>query len=243
MRKRLTYILKPFSKISIVSLLILASSCSNKEKEFKDVFGQKYIDAENYIDNNKWIKDSLARYGVDPNLAISIVFPELIRYSAIKDMIETHSLEVLYTQYGSEYADFSVGRFQMKPSFVNRLENDWNLLLNNLPLKCIIKPFNPIDNPEVRKQRIIRLNDEKWQVKYLSMFLEIIQHKYKMDWNNPEHIVSFLASAYNSGYWNDSVTIERMGKRNFFYTGLIRHNEVYNYSEISKYYYKKKCRK
>jgi len=243
MKKILTYILKPFSKINIVLLLILASSCSDKGKEFKAVFGQKYIDAENYIDNNNWIKDTLARYGVDPDLAISVIFPELIRYSAMKDLVETHSLEVLYTQYGSKYADFSIGRFQMKPSFAIHLENDWNLLPLNLPLKGIIKPFNISDDPKARMQRIMRLKDEKWQVRYLAIFFTIFNAKYKMSLNCPEQELSFIASAYNSGYWHDSTTIERMRKLNYFYTGLIKGNEVYNYSEISEYYYKKKCRK
>ena len=239
MKKKLTYTQKLFSEFCAIMFLLIASSCINRGRDFKDIFGQKYLEAEEYLDNNKWIKDSIAKCGVDPHLAISVVFPELIRYSAVKDLVETRGLEVLYTQYGSEYADFSIGRFQMKPSFANRLENDWNLLLNNLPLNCNIKPFELSDNPEARIQRLMRLKDEKWQVKYLAMFLKIINLKHKIDLNN----ISFLASAYNSGYWNDSIAIIEKGKRNFFYTGLIKSNEVYNYSEISEYYYKKNCRK
>jgi len=243
MKKILTYILKPFSKINIVLLLILASSCSDKGKEFKAVFGQKYIDAEKYLENNKWIKDTIASYGVNPDLAISVIFPELIRYSAIKDLVETHSLEVLYTQYGSKYADFSIGRFQMKPSFAVHLENDWNLLSLNLHFKGKTESFNLSDNPQSRMQRIMRLKDEKWQAKYLAMFFTLVYAKYKMGLNSPEQELSFIASAYNTGYWYDSATIERMRKQNYFYTGLIKGNEVYNYSEISEYYYKKNCRK
>lgn len=243
MKKKLMCIQRLYSKVFFGLIVCITVSCSNKGKDFEDIFGQKYIEAESYINSNKWIQDSLARYGVNPDLAISVIIPELIRYSAIKDLVETHSLEVLYTQYGSKYADFSIGRFQMKPSFVRRLENDWNLLPNNLPLKCIIKPFDPSDNPEVRKQRIIRLKDEKWQAKYLAMFFTLVYAKYKMGLNSPEQELSFIASAYNTGYWYDSATIERMRKQNYFYTGLIKGNEVYNYSEISEYYYKKNCRK
>lgn len=54
--------------------------------------------------------------------ALAIVSPELIRWTAFKDFFETTALELLYVKKGKTYADFSIGHFQIKPSFVEQLE-------------------------------------------------------------------------------------------------------------------------
>lgn len=47
-----------------------------------------------------------------------------MRYSIVSDFLETEILELSYVDYGLDYADFSIGKFQiqMKPSFVEQLE-------------------------------------------------------------------------------------------------------------------------
>ena len=59
----------------------------------------------------------------------AIVFPELMLYNSVKDDIESESLRVLYVQFGKAYADFSVGPFQMKPSFAEEVETKAKALL------------------------------------------------------------------------------------------------------------------
>lgn len=54
----------------------------------------------------------------------AIVFPEIMRYNGLKDGIETESLRTLYVQFGEDYADFSIGLFQMKPCFAQQLLPD-----------------------------------------------------------------------------------------------------------------------
>ena len=58
----------------------------------------------------------------DNRTALSIVFPEVIRFNSFSDFIETKTLEWVYVDYGAEKADFSIGLFQMKPSFIEKLE-------------------------------------------------------------------------------------------------------------------------
>ena len=131
----------------------------------------------------------------------------------------------------------------MKPSFAYQLEKDWDSFYERDPIKCQIKPFNLNDNPETRRDRIIRLKDEKWQIRYLVMFLKVVEKKYKVNHCDPEMEISFIASAYNSGYSNDSIIIVKMEKQDFFHTGILKPKKCFNYSEISVYYYKKDCRK
>lgn len=55
-------------------------------------------------------------------IAVSVVLPEVSQYSHILDYVELKSLYFIYLYQGG--GDFSVGRFQMKPSFVEMLERD-----------------------------------------------------------------------------------------------------------------------
>ena len=54
---------------------------------------------------------------------IAIAFPEILRYNAFSDLIETTSNRLLYINGGRTASDFSIGLFQMRPSFVEDLEN------------------------------------------------------------------------------------------------------------------------
>ena len=46
---------------------------------------------------------------VDVRFRRQVIFPELVRYSAIRDKMEITLLKTLYRNLGEDYADFSVG--------------------------------------------------------------------------------------------------------------------------------------
>lgn len=235
MKAKLMFTQKLFSLL--LSFCIL-QSCTQKSKDYPTIFGNRYSEAVSYFQKNSWIADTIVNYSVDTNLAISIVFPEVIRYSSLKDIAETHSLEVLYAQYGTNYADFSIGRFQIKPSFAYQLEKDWTKYLKK-DLKPFIKPFDTLDNPSLRLERIYRLKDDKWQVKYLIMFYKLMEDRFDKKWGNDEQKVTLFASAYNKGYWFDFRTIQSSGSINYYHTGILNPKVCFNYSDISLYYYRK----
>lgn len=217
-------------------------SCNQGSKDYQKNFGDKYTEAENYFVENNWITDTLRRHNVDPSIACSIVFPEVMRYSSLRDFAETKSLEVLYIQYGSKYADFSIGRFQMKPSFAAKLEKDWLKLMEKEIVSGIIRPSDTVDDTSSRILRINRLKDQEWQVRYLVMYCKVVDirfHDKLFSKNIPD--IEFLASAYNLGYWCDSIQITNNEMRNYYYTGIFKPKECLNYCDISVYYYKK-CR-
>ena len=68
------------------------------------------------------IKKICLEKGQRPSNVLPIVFPELIRYSLFRDYLETTMLERLYVKEGTSGADFSIGHFQMKPSFAEKIE-------------------------------------------------------------------------------------------------------------------------
>jgi hypothetical protein len=200
---------------------------------YRQIFQEHYDDALQFISNNRWMADSLKVNSVDPNFALAIIFPELIRYSSIQDKMEMSGLLTLYVQYGEKYANFSVGRFQMKPTFAEQLEKDANNIKSQKG-----NAFNQTNTSEVRMERVKRLDDIYWQVKYLALFIKVMNSKYRqISWNSEEEKLKFYATAYNSGY---SLCEEIINKRigsDMFYTGIVKGNSCYNYADIAADYY------
>jgi hypothetical protein len=186
-----------------------------------------------YLLKNTWIFDSLRLNLKDPTFAIAVVFPELIRYSVLKDQFELGGLYSLYVHYGKAYADFSVGRFQMKPSFAEQIEKDAQ------KFKVGISLVYPFSNPEqIRLERVKRLNNPFWQIKYLTAFIKIMEVKYSRKvWKNTPEKLRFYSTAYNCGYTlSEKELKKRMGMKSF-YTGIVRRGKCFCYPEISCSYY------
>jgi hypothetical protein len=228
--------------VIVISLLKLLSVKSYGQElflyegkpDYHQIFQDKYDEAYNFIKENKWISDSLKIHGIDPDFALAIVFPELIRYSELQDKMEVGGLLALYVQYGKKYADFSVGRFQMKPTFVEQLETDTK--------KNIFEVSDSMDlsgNSRARMDRVNRLNNIHWQVRYLCLFLQVMEKKYlAIRWNSDEERLAFYATAYNSGYLSGEEIIRNRMSAKMFYTGLIRSEPCYCYADIALEYYK-----
>ncbi len=202
--------------------------------DYKNVFGDKYTDAQLFITSRPWISDSLSSYAIDSKFALAIVFPELIRFSTIQNFIEVEALFTLYVQYGALYANFSIGNFQMKPTFAELVEKDAKRLLNN-------KTANSIDishTQSSRLERVKRLKSIDWQVIYLVWFVEIMDKKYRhLHFNSITEKLVFYATAYNCGYSHSENYIRAKINIKSFYTALLNASVKYNYAEISLSYF------
>lgn len=130
---------------------------------------------------------------------LSVAFPEMLRYDSYSDYLETSSNRVLYVNEGKNASDFSTGYFQMKPSFIEDLEN---YVANTESLKqynwILIQKKNEI---EARKERINRLENFQWQLRYLKVFWYVAEYKYQnIDFKTTEDKIRFFATAYNYGF-------------------------------------------
>lgn len=208
--------------------------------DYRAIFKEDYLYAENILEKNSWWADTLDAHNIDHRFALAIVFPELIRYSSIIDYIQIKALEVLYVQYGEDYADFSIGYFQMKPSFAEHIEADIleHGLLIPYPDLARLHP-DTLDDPAHRTARIERLRDEQFQLLYLEAFLRIMNylHPPPASYKPVESTLEFYATAYNVGYYKKERFINDNIHEKFFYTGLGIVNEYYNYASISIWYY------
>lgn len=237
--------LKLWFSIIALGLLTLSSPALPaqslvEQANYRAIFGNDYDYALKILNDHQWWADTLERNGLDPEFTLSIIFPELIRYSSISDYIEIKALEVLYVQYGKDYSDFSIGLFQMKPSFAEKIESD--ILLFNLedkfPRLSSLRPAT-IDSIQTRKERIFRLKDEYFQLLYLEAFIRIMDHIYPDVANGPlEDKLIFYPTAYNTGYWKGGPVIRWSGDQGYFYLGMIEPEVKYVYASISLFFYR-----
>ena len=224
--------MKRFHRITAMAIFIFLFFIIrgySQQLNYKEIFGKHYQLAEDFITSNRWMADTLISNGIDPCTGLAIIFPELIRYSSIRDKIETAALQSLYIQYGKYYADFSIGHFQMKPSFAEDIEKEY------IKWKGFL--VNGIDTAScaaARKERVKRLNSTEGQVRYLCMVIKLMRRNLQqLPVLERSKEVSLMAAAYNYGFSADIKTLKEISQKRFFYTGIIASETKFNYSDIA----------
>jgi hypothetical protein len=205
---------------------------------YQEIFGDdwnKAIDFER--ENRSWMEPILARNHIPYELAIAVIFPELVRYSALRDKMEITLLKALYINLGEDYADFSIGKFQMKPSFAEIVRKQAPLLLG-CRSGIVFKNLSEYDDiSNYRKSIVNDLEDPKTEFNYLIVFFRICEKNYKTKLKDEIQRLKFLATAYNFGIDKSASQIEAMIDRKYFNTKLFK-TENYCYSDISLFWYK-----
>ncbi|WP_038030332.1 hypothetical protein [Thermonema rossianum] len=127
--------------------------------------------------------------------AWAVVYPELLRYSLLRDEVEMYVLRQLYVRYGAGYANFSVGLFQMKPSFAETVEQ----LARRYGCDCPLA-FTETTPEQQRRQRLQCLTQIEGQLLYLKAFLCVAYARFPaLSQMPPEKRIPFLAALYNYG--------------------------------------------
>ena len=200
--------------------------------DYRKALGSDYSWAENWISNHQTQFEKYARQSGLPSKELrAIIFPELVRYNLVFDAIQVESLKYLYVSEGKNYADFSVGYFQMKPSFAEMVEKDAvKILPSDLCTSNIAQWAKAGDNAISRRERVSRITDIDGQLVYLCTFYKICQQKFSGHlFVSPADRVRFFATCYNAGYNKTEAGIMDYETRKHFYT--------YNYSAVSAYYF------
>lgn len=146
--------------------------------------------------------DPLCReFGLDPDAVLAVVAPELIRYSLLKDFFETTALELAYVRYGPGKADFSIGRFQMKPSFAEQLERQLDSLPGIAPQLRQRLAYEEPEGPSRRRARVERLQHSEWQLRYALAYFCVAELRFtELSCEPIEKKLQFFSSAYNYGF-------------------------------------------
>ena len=201
--------------------------------DFRKEFGDDYTWAVMWLRNHDQELSKYARdFNIPANELKAIIFPELIRYNGLLNTLEIESLKYLYVSEGKEYADFSVGYFQMKPSFAERVELDGKKIIGSSLSQHVawLAETGNKDNEEHRRSRVRRLACTTDQIIYLCMFYKICEAKYThLKSISAEERVRFLATCYNAGYHHSYNSILSYQLR--------KHFNGYNYSAVSAFYF------
>ena len=210
------------NKLVFCLLFVFLSSRQTKAQELAaDQFGSDYKKAEQWLQTTASHWDQMALEGYNIPLAKAIIFPELLRYNQLRDKLELFGLQVLYIQFGKDYADFSIGPFQMKPSFAELIEQSGKNVSNNT----------------TRKDRIDLLNTTAGQFIYLRRFLQWMDKTYAgKPWHSMEEKIRFYATAYNAGFNRPEKYLTAMLKRKYFRITEMS-TDTFNYATIAFWYY------
>jgi hypothetical protein len=209
---------------------------SGQSLNYPELFGDDWKKAEQFVaENEKWIRPVLEKYKVDFNEAIAVVFPEIVRYSALRDKIEITLLKALYINIGKDYANFSIGHFQMKPSFAETIIDEGSRLAGRR--RPVISDSTGYDDMRSYRAAIVsNLEDVHSQLDYLVIFFKITYKKFDLKKMDVPSRIRFLATAYNYGPMHSEKEIKDMLLRKFFSTRLVS-RELYSYADISLYWY------
>lgn len=231
--------LKNILFVLIYCLPIFGLAQPKSAETYRKVYATSYQEALAYVkEQQATIRQVLNLNPPQTAVILAAAFPELVRYSEVQNLIETASLEMLYVRLGHNYANFSVGRFQMKPSFLEALETyakqrDWKAFAS------LYRYDNTHSEQAIRKKRVERLRSTEWQLRYLNCFAFIVWQRFpQLAQAPPERQVRFLAAAYNRGFLQSYEEIERWTKIAAFpYGEAYKNASQYCYSEIAWDFY------
>lgn len=211
-----------------------AINVSAQSPDYSDIFGSDWQKANSWLhENDSWLRPALEKHNIPYPEAIAVVFPELVRYSALSDKMETAVLKSLYCNLGREYANFSIGVFQIKPSFAEYIRNE-------SPAHGRKKLFEKISSyPSdyfFRKSIVDGLEDPGMELNYVIAFLRICEKRFSGKWNDEITRIRFLSTAYNTGFWKSEDEIKAMEDKKFFNTKLFK-TENYSYADVALFWY------
>ncbi len=221
--------------ISVILGIVLLNLRAKKEKSQSDISLQEFKTinpslqsfekdikfALEFLLQNEIIIDDVLSDLNEPEKAevLSIVFPEIIRWNEFQDVIEMSANRALYVNGGSKLGDFSSGSFQMKPSFIESLERYISLNQDLDDFDNII--LDAKNEKENRKERMIRLENFEWQLKYAHTYWVVVNHKFKnQKFQDKESEIRFFATAYNTGFMKPTAQIKEWEIRKIFPHGI-----------------------
>lgn len=205
---------------------------------YREVFGDDWKKAENFErENRNWMEPLLTDNHIPYPLVIAIIFPELVRYSALRDKMEITLLKSLYISLGDEYANFSIGQFQMKPSFAELIRSQAPAAMGRKS-EIKFKSESEFEKTwEFRRSIVADLEDPESEFRYLIAFFKICEKKFRIASLDDTERLKFLATAYNYGIDKNAAQINMMTNKKFFNTKLFK-TENYSYADVSLFWYR-----
>lgn len=223
--------------ITVILVLAFLKPSFAQSPDYGEIFGNDWEKAVLYENQNHgWIDSLLSKYHVSYQEAMSVVFPEIVRYSALKDKIETGLLMTLYVNLGEDYANFSIGVLQMKPTFAEYIRENSISVKGKRPAIKFERKTDFDDIKAYRKSIIKDLRYPEGQFRYLIVFMRLCDKKFNTGAMDETARIKFLSTAYNYGIDRTYEEIVSMVDKKYFNTKLIK-TKNYAYSDVALYRY------
>ena len=209
-----------------LSLICLAAS-------YLTVYADKAREATDFFDaNRETIATGLAPLApADRDVALAVVAPEASCYSAVCDFVELRTLFVMYVNTG--VSDFSVGHFQMKPSFVEDLERRVSCSAELRKVYGDILPRGDSERAR-RRWRLEKLSTLEGELRYLCVFMTIAKSKTAgRKFSSETDRVRYIATLYNAGLGQSPDGVRQHLKERRFPKYLKTHN----YGDVAAEFY------
>jgi hypothetical protein len=224
-----------------IVLFILAPLFIFLTPRYDDIFSEGYHDALNYIyENGRVFNALLDDSGDEQDLVVSIIFPELMRHSFLMDYFQERAMEIVYINHGKEQADFSIGRLQMKPSFIEDLEEyvqETPSLKNDFEY---LTRYASNEVKAVRKERIDRMKSLHWQLHYMKAFVAAMDYRFRYArWRSFKEKISIYSTAYNHNFLADYTELKVWSEKCTFPYGMDSDQKQYSYALIAVYFYER----
>ena len=211
----------------LIISLVVSTYGSSLIKEYPSNFN----DALEY---KKEIENILIEKDIrEPEFYISLIFPELMRYNSVSDKLETWGTKLKYG-YLNEYDGYSIGHFQIKPAFAEKIEL---YLKSDKTLKKKYQNLLNFDRKkDIKIQRIERLCEYQYEVLYLTAFTDICCSKYNIDLDDKKNAVKYISAIYNCGFFDELTDYEYALNQEQFTINKLS-NKKWNYSKLCLYFY------
>lgn len=223
------------------SLLVILLCGSLVSGDIPAYFGKNYNKAVSSIQKDQpAISSTCKKLNVPEDIVESIVFPEYLRSNIVSGLLEEKSLETIYVQEGSNSVDFSIGKFQIKPSFAEKIEALIDKNEFELKSKYSFLLIDKKSATETRTIRVQRLKNQDWQTRYTCAFVEYGLKKLEIQNETRSQQIKYLATMYNCGLEKTKNEIENMFGCQCFPYGESYEIDQVNYWEVSQHYYQNK---
>lgn len=213
----------------------------NTSVDYVTHYGVDYQEAVEWVEKQyPKLQVQAAIHGLEAQELVAVIFPELLRYSAWKDLLETEALGMAYVEGGTDWADFSIGAFQMKPSFAEALESCLQKWVAGSTAFGHLLPQKNQTIQQQRQARLDRLSTLEGQIEYLCCFYSWMQQRvgFYLIAPTPSQKIAILATAYNSGFWKSWSALLQASQQQYFPYGANYPQEgQHAYQAIAVAYY------
>lgn len=224
--------------LSGILLFLFPVICVSQQSDYREIFGPDWVKAEEYlIQNHGWMDSTFRKHNISYAEGVAVIFPELVRYSALRDKMETAFLKTLYRNLGADYANFSIGHFQVKPVFAEEIR-EIAVTMPGRKERSLFREISSFENERLYRADIIAdLENPRREILYVIVFIKACGKIYgKLPSVEPDRI-TFLATAYNAGMGRSRNEIEELKDARYFTTKIVG-GDRFSYSDISLQWYR-----